>query len=42
MDTARLGIVREPMNIQALEDLDGRTQFDELIDRTLLVMSDNA
>ena len=42
MHTARLGIVREPMNIQVLEDLDGRARFDELIDPTLLVMNDNA
>ena len=42
MDTARLGIVRESMNIQVLEDYDGRTHFDELIDPALLVISNNA
>jgi hypothetical protein len=41
MDTTRLGIVREPMNIQVMEDLNGRTHYDELIDPTLLVLSDN-
>ena len=41
MDNARLGIVREPVNIQVLGDLDGRTHYDELIDLALLVVSDN-
>ena len=41
MDTARLGIVKELLNIQVLEDLDGRTHFDELIDLDMLVMFDN-
>ena len=41
MDNVRLGIVREPVNIQVLGDLDGRTHYDELIDPTLLVVSDN-
>ena len=41
MDNARLGIVREPMNIQVLEDLNDRTHFDELIDPAMLVISDN-
>ena len=42
MDTARLGIVKELVNIQVLEDLDGRTDYDELIDPAMLVISDNA
>ena len=41
MENARLGSVREPMNIQVLEDLDGRTHYDELIDSALLVISNN-
>lgn len=41
MDTTRLGIVREPVNIQVLEDLDGITHYDELIDPAILVIYDN-
>ena len=41
-DTMKLGIVRESMNIQVMEDNDGKTHFDELIDPTLVVISDNA
>ena len=41
MDTTRLGTVREPVNIQVLEDLDGRTHYDEWIDPTMLVISEN-
>lgn len=41
METASLGIIREPMNIQVMEDLDGKTHYDELIDPALLVLSDN-
>ena len=39
MDTARLGIVREPMNIKVMEDLDDKTHYDELIDPVMLVIS---
>ena len=42
MDNARLGIIREPVNIQVLENLNDRTHYDELIDPTLLVIFDNA
>ena len=42
MDTAKFGIVREQMNIQVMEDLEGKTHFDELIDRALVVISNNA
>ena len=41
IDNARLGIVREPVNIQVLGDLDDRTHYDELIDPALLVFSHN-
>ena len=41
MDTARLGIFREPMNIQVMEDLDGKTHFDELINPALVVISNS-
>ena len=41
MDNARLGILREPVNIQVLGDLDGRTHYDEFIDLALLVISNN-
>jgi hypothetical protein len=41
MDTVSLGIVREPMNIQVMEDLDGKTHYDESIDPTLLLLSNN-
>ena len=41
MDTTRLGIVRELVNIQVLEDLDGKTHYDELIDPAMLVISNN-
>ena len=41
-DTARLGIVREPMNIQVMEDINVKTHFDELIDPTLVVIFDSA
>ena len=41
MDNARLGIVRDRVNIQVLGDLDSRTHYDELIDPALLVISDN-
>ena len=41
-DTTKLGIVREPMNIQVMEDIDGKTHFDKLIDPSLVVISDSA
>ena len=41
MDNARLGIVREPVNIQVLGDLDSRTHYNKLIDPALLVISKN-
>ena len=40
-DTAKLGIVRELMNIQVMEDIDGKTHFDELIDPALVVILDS-
>ena len=40
-DKASLGIIREPTKIQVLGDLDSSTHYDELIDRALLVLSDN-
>ena len=40
-DKASLGIVREPDKLQVLGDLDSSTHYDELIDPTLLVISDN-
>ena len=42
MDIARLGIARELMNIQVIEDFDEKTHFDKLIDPTLVVISDSA
>lgn len=41
MDNVRFGIVREPLNIQVLGDLNNKTRYDELIDPALLVISDN-
>ena len=41
MDIARMGIVREPVNIQVLEDLEGKTHYEKLIDPALLVISNN-
>ena len=41
-DTAKLGIVREPMNIKVMEDFDGKTHFDKLIDPALVVIFDSA
>ena len=40
-DKANLGIVREPVKLQVLENLDSSTHYDELIDPTLLVLSEN-
>ena len=34
-----MGIVREPMNIQVMEDKDGKAHFDELIDPALVLIS---
>ena len=41
VDRASMGIVREPAKIQVLGDLDSSTHYDELLDPTLLVLSDN-
>ena len=41
-DTTKLGIVRELMNIQVMEDINSKTHFDELIDPVLVVIFDNA
>ena len=41
MNTVKMEIVREPMNIQVMEDNDGKTHFDELIDPALVVISYN-
>ena len=42
MSTTKMGIVRELINIQVMEDNDGKAHFDELIDFALVVISDNA
>ena len=41
MNTAIMGIVREPMNIQVIEENYGKTHFDELIDPALVVIFDS-
>ena len=41
MNTTKMGIVRELMNLQVMEDNDGKAHFDELIDLALVVISDN-
>ena len=41
MDRANLGIIREPAKFQVLGDLDSSTHYDELLDPTLLALSDN-
>ena len=38
----KMQIVRELMNLQVMEDNDGKSHFDELIDPTLVVISNNA
>ena len=42
MDTNKLRIFRESMNIQVMEDLNGKTHFNELIDPALVVIFDSA
>ena len=42
MNTEKMGIVKEPMNIQVMEDNDGESHFDELIDPALVLISDSA
>lgn len=41
-NAAKLGIVREPLNIQVMEDIDGKTHYDGLIDPGMVVISKNA
>ena len=41
MKTMKMGIVKEPMNLQVMEDNDGKAHFEELIDPTLVVILDN-
>lgn len=40
MGSLSLGIVREPVSIQVMEDLEGKTHYDELIDPSMLVLAD--
>ena len=42
LNTANMGIVRDRMNIQVMEEIDGKTHFDELIDPALVFISDSA
>ena len=42
MKIAKMGIVRELMNFQVMEENDGKAHFDELIDLSLVVISNNA
>ena len=39
---AKMGIFRETMNPQVMEDKEGKIHFDELIDPTLVEILDNA
>ena len=41
MNKAKLGIFRDPLNIQVIEDIDGRTNFDDLIDLGMVVILNN-
>ena len=40
MDSLSLGIVREPVSIHVMEDLEDKTHYDELIDLSMLVLAD--
>ena len=41
-DTSKLGIVRELMNIQVMEDINVKIHFDKIIDLALVVISNSA
>lgn len=41
MDSVSLGIVREPMSIQVMEDLEGKNHYEKLIDLATLILADN-
>lgn len=39
--TAKMGLVREHIHLKVLEERDGKIQLEELIDPTLVILSDN-